>query len=213
MLDDRFAARLKRLAARLETPPGLRDLVLQAVAADGVTQLRPAFARRRALGWAGAVLAAAASLTLFLNSRGPSDDFALPFVEAARGGLSAGDRGLAAADSLQLADWFAPRLGYQVGIPAIAGAQLMGGRVALVSEVEAAVVLYQLNGEDLTYFALPTPEVRNVRVSDDSQLAAGIENYEVVIWGERGEARALAAAAISRTRLEAIAEECRRASL
>ncbi len=74
MLDDRFAARLKRLAARLETPPGLRDLVPQAVAADGVTQLRPAFARRRALGWAGAVLAA-------------------------------GDRRLAAADSLQLADW------------------------------------------------------------------------------------------------------------
>jgi hypothetical protein len=164
--------------------------------------------RRAILRWSGVGMAAvAAALALVVLGRGdPMDAMAAPFASAARATDSA-SLAMPTDSPDALGAWFASTGAGQVTVPAIAGAELVGGKVEMIHGHRAAVVLYRMHGDPLAYFAMPDSAVspgemdRGIAMSEDGEM-------QVALWREPGGVRAVAAA-MPESDIMAVATKCR----
>jgi anti-sigma factor RsiW len=195
--------RLDRLAATARTaPPHLAARIRETLAQESARRVR----RRRVSFFAGGVTLAAATMALAVLGKPASGLLAPPLAREARIGL-AKPGAIESADTAALVEWLKWEVGYQVDIPAISNAELVGATVAELGDVRGAAVVYEYRGASLTYFALPPGDVLGRPVPDGLTVAAA-NGYEVALWTERGAARAVAAS-MSRQAVLQVAEECR----
>jgi hypothetical protein len=202
-----FFARDRRLAARLAglpRPPAPTDL-RECVARGLASRPRWSIASRRAA--VGVVAIAAALMLAVLARPDPMDDVVRPFAAEARASAS-GDLAMTSSDAVALGGWFATTLGSPVTIPSITGADLMGGKVALIGGRRVAVIVYHLHGDPLTYFASSDHEMGGRGMPDDEIRMGTDDGVEVAVWREPRGVRAVAAA-MPRADVMAVATECR----
>lgn len=197
--DRELAARLGRLAGTA-VPGSVRARVLHGLAP----------ARRRVpAAWrvtAGA-LAVAATLVLVVLTRGDGmERMIAPLAAEARAAELVG-LAVSSPDAAVVGGWLAGALGSAVLVPAITDAELVGGRVAMIGGRPAAVVLYRMHGDPLSYFAMPE-DAMNGGLHPERIVVAQTANVEVAVWKEPGGIRAVAAA-MPRETVMAVATECR----
>ena len=196
--------RLDRLAASARhAPPHLEAQIRAALAQESARQ-----SRRRRLGFYSGVGATLTAATVVLALFAPvgGDPLAQPLAREAQLGL-ARVAAVESSDTVSLVEWLQSEVGYQVDIPAISDAELVGATVAELGDVRGAAVVYQYRGAPLTYFALPAGDVMG-RPVPDGLTAAAANGYEVALWTERGATRAIAAP-MPRQAVLQVAEECR----
>jgi anti-sigma factor RsiW len=195
--------RLDRLAATARTaPPHLEARIRGILKQESARRGR----RRRISFFAGGATLATATVALALLGTPASDSLAPPLAREAQLGL-AKVVAIESADTAALVEWLQSEVGYQVDIPAISNAELVGATVAELGDVRGAAVVYQYRGASLTYFALPAGELLG-RPVPTGLTAATANGYEVALWTEQGAARAVAAS-MPRQAVLQVAEECR----
>lgn len=198
--------RLARLREAVGPPAGLTERVHAAVADEVLAEGAHHRARWLAAGGAALLAAAAALLLMLRPGGGVPQQAVIPLV--AEAGRAPGDAaGLTSSEIAELEGWFAAQ-GYVVQVPDISEAYLVGGRIATVDGTRTAAVVYLFRGRPLTYFALPTADVLGSRLRGDRVIAVSVNHYEVALWIERDQARAVVAA-IPRAEVVAVASECR----
>lgn len=203
-----LGARLRRLGRPVRAPDGLREGTLARLHTDTARRRR----RTRWMAGSGtALLAAAATLFVLLREPPMPQPVAGPLVEELRAAAPAGDA-LVSSEITDVERWLAERVGYAVVVPEIAGARLEGGRVARLDGRPVAVAIYAMHGMPLSYFALPSRDIMGRTVRADQPMGASADGYEVAVWTERGQARAIVAQ-MRRDDVMAIAEECREKAL
>lgn len=163
--------------------------------------------RRSVAALAGLAAAAVALLLVVGPPMGSTDHLARPFVEEALRDMP--DESPAGADPAAMARWFAEQMGREIPVMDIPGAELMGGRITRVGNVQSAALRYRMHGLPLTYIVVPGEQVMDQTVADGEVIALASRGLEVVIWGEPGAAHVVVAP-MPREELKAIAEECRR---
>jgi anti-sigma factor RsiW len=204
-LDGDIGRRLLSLRECARAPATLHRRIERAIAAERSVRRRP---RVRWLGPAGLVAAAAVAVAVIGLPRS-SPWLAQPVAQEARLGLTAASGSFTNTDAGVLASWLQERMGYSVDIPDIAGARVVGARVATIGEGQGAVVVYEYSGTRLTYIALPTIDGRGTQLRAGMVTSAAADGYEIALWTENGALRAVAAP-LSRSTLIGVAEECRR---
>ena len=196
--------RLDRLAATARTaPPHLEVRIRETLARESA---RPSRRHRVGLFAAGGATLAAATVVLALLGKPAGESLAPPLAREARLGL-AKVVAIESSDTAALVEWLQSEVGYQVDIPAISHAELVGATVAELGDVRGAAVVYEYRGTPLTYFALPAWDVLGQPVPD-GLTATAANGYEVALWTEQGAARAVAAS-MPRQAVLQVAEECR----
>ncbi len=195
--DSRLAERLRNIAESVRAPEHLHDRVRTAIAAE---QRRTVGRRRRRLYGAPALVALAATVAFLLiglpGSRGEPD-------------LTPPTGLQPASSEVELRDWFYSLVGYEVTIPEIEDAELIGGRIEVAGDLRTAAVSYTFRGVDLTYLVTPSSFVRDHRVSDgEAPYLVRDGDSKMVVWGDNGFARALVGR-LSDDELMRIALKCR----
>ena len=98
-----------------------------------------------------------------------------------RGGISSGAQN-------EVSHWIATRVPYAVDVPAFPGGRLRGGRIAQIEGRQAAVMLYELDGQPMSYFVLQLDGTdsgeRNER--NERLIHSRLEGYQLVMWREPG---------------------------
>lgn len=156
--------------------------------------------------------AVAAAVALAVLTRGDDmGEMAAPFASAARA-TNSSSLGMTTANHGSLERWFAATLGGRVGVPAITGAELVGGRVAVIEGRPAAVVLYRMHGDPVTYLALRDGDGGGETLSAERIMMAEAGDVQVALWREAGGVRAIAAA-MPPDDVMAVAMECRQKAL
>ncbi|MFQ5702824.1 MAG: hypothetical protein ACE5HT_02250 [Gemmatimonadales bacterium] len=205
-----IANRVRQAGATILAPPTVRQRLMTGLAEVGAA--RDPLRQKRSAKWMllplGLVAAAAAVAVLSVGLPRQTSDFARPFVQQAMVGLS-NDVSIASSDADELGEWLEARIGYYVHIPAISGAQLRGGRVASLGGRPSAAVVYSIDGNLLTYFAMAPGVSLNGELAEREIETASADDYQVAFWTELGAARAVVAP-IPLLDVEAVAEECRR---
>jgi hypothetical protein len=199
-----FFVRDRRLGERLaRLPHPAAPEVLQARVG---TRLR--HARRPTAAWIGVgAVALAAAVTIAVLGRGDGmADMAAPFATAARATDSAG-LAMPTDSPGALASWFASTGAGDVAVPAIAGAELVGGTVEMIHGRPAAVVLYRMHGDRLAYFAMPDSAAPSANLGTEIAMTED-RGMQVALWREPGGVRAVAAA-MPESDIMAVATECR----
>lgn len=202
-----FFARDRELANRLACLPVTcaPDHLRARVAAD-LTRSR----RRGPRVWQVAVgaLAAAAALVLFVFTGADDMDRVVAPLAAEARAMETAALAITSADAGAVGGWFAATLGNPLTVPAITDAELVGGRVAVIGGRPAAVVLYRMHGDPLTYFALAEGSMSEHGIPADEIMVTGAAELKVAVWMEGGGVRAVAAA-MPRETVMAVATECR----
>ncbi len=204
---DRLGHRLARVEAPA-APATLTERIRTALAEE--EQTRRAAARGRWLAGAGAALLTAAAVLVFaVRSPSVPTELVRPFVEHAQTDLGGG-RAMTSSDFTELQSWLEGQVGYDLHLPHITGARLVGGRVAEIGGVRGAIVTYvsDAEGKALTYFALPSTNVIGGSLTPDQVAIVTTDDYEVAVWLEAGGTRAVVAS-MPRRRVVEIAEECK----
>ncbi len=194
-------ALVKRLAAlRSEpTPSRLRARILAA------TTQRPLGRRSWQLGAALATVAAVVFLATMQLPDGNA--IAEPLVAAARSQLA--ETTMFETGEIHVAEaWLEREIGYPIVVPDIPDAALVGVRVSDIGGQRSAIVVYLARGMPVTYFALPTDDMMGRRVRNPGVISGASDGYEVAIWTEGGQTRAIAAP-MSRPEVIALANDCR----
>ncbi len=194
-------ALVKRLAAlRSEpTPSRLRARILAA------TAQRPRGRRRWQLG---AALATVAAVIFLVTMRLPDGNaIAEPLVAAARSQLAQTTTFETGAIN-EAEAWLEREIGYPVVVPDIREAALVGARVSVIGGQRSAIVVYLARGMPVTYFALPTGDMMGRRIRDPGVISGASDGYEVAIWTEDGQTRAIAAP-MTRPEIIELANDCR----
>ncbi|UCG86282.1 MAG: hypothetical protein JSW71_20650, partial [Gemmatimonadota bacterium] len=127
---------------------------------------------------------------------------------SARVGIAETDA-FANSDPTELGRWLEAQIGHPVEIPAISNAILIGGRVADISGQPAASASYLIEGNALTYFALPAAEIPSALPAEGWVHMMSSEEFNIVTWKVAGSVRALVAR-MGKRELVALAQECRR---
>lgn len=196
--DRRLGERLARIS-RTAAPDALRARMQKRIRQD----------RRRMFGtWAGAgAVALAATLVILVLGRRPDmRRMAAPFATAARATDSA-SLAMPTNSPAALDAWFSATLGGNVNVPAIAGAELVGGKIETISGRPAAVALYRMHGDPLTWIAVPDSAGGAGVMGRDIRMAE-TDGLRVALWREPGGLRAVAAA-MPQNDVMAVATECR----
>ena len=198
--DSRLAERLRNVAANVRAPEHLHDRVRAAIAAE---QRRTVSRRRRRL-FGAPVLATLAATVVFLLIQLPGfrgePDLTPPTPPT---GLQP------ASSEVELRDWFYSLVGYEVTIPEIEDAELIGGRIEVAGDLHTAAVSYTFRGVDLTYLVTPSSFVRDHRVSDgEAPYLVRDGDSKMVVWGTNGFGRALVGR-LSDDELMSMALKCR----
>jgi anti-sigma factor RsiW len=218
-----FIAAARRLTVRVSerlhdlkqwtAPPLLRRRIIAALDAEDRARIPTPRQPRRVwplFGW-GALAAAATVAILVVATPGHSPELARPLVEQAIVGLAT-DQAMVNSNPARLGDWLQLQVGYDFEIPTISDASLIGGSVANLNGVRTAAVRYELNGEQLTYFAMPTAEVLGSALTNEDVSTVSSDGYHIATWVESGNARALVSA-LDEKQVTAVAEECRKKAI
>ncbi len=203
----RQAALAKRLAAfgRGYAPEGLRAAVSESLRRGaGATH---AIRSPRRWAWASALAAAAVVTIMAVTRFGGGNALAAPLAAAAQAAIEP-QAMLVSQDPDQIEQWIEHQLGYHVAVPMITNATLEGARVTSVAKQRSAAVVYRSRGEPVTYFALAEGEVFGRSVRSDQLVSGRSGDYEVALWTENGQVRAIAAP-MTRPEVVDMANECR----
>lgn len=201
--------RLRQLAERVTVPRSLAERVEGLIERQAIGERRARSRRRIALAGAGAAGLAAAAALLLLMAR-PFDrnpDVARELVAQTRSMLEEA-AGHISSDLDETERWLQSEVRYPVELPAISGAYLVGGRVALIGDTRTAAAVYLLHGKPLAYFALPSRGALSEAGAADRVEAVSQNGYEVAMWVEPAGARAVVAS-MPREHVVGVAEECR----
>ncbi len=195
--DSRLAERLRNMAANVRAPAHLHDRVRTAIADE---QRRAVRRRLRRLYGAPALAVLAATVAFLLiqlpGFRSEPDLTPLTSLQLA-------------SNEVELRDWFYSLVGYEVTIPEIEDAELIGGRIEVAGDLHTAAVSYTFRDVDLTYLVTPSSFVRDHRVSDgEAPYLVRDGDSKMVVWGTNGFARALVGR-LSDDELMSIALKCR----
>ena len=104
--------------------------------------------------------------------------------------------------------WLEREIGYPVVVPNIRDAALVGTRVSDIGGQRSAIVVYLARGMPVTYFALPTGDMMGWRIRDPGVISGESDGYQVAMWIEDGQTRAIAAP-MSRREVIEMANDCR----
>jgi len=153
-------------------------------------------------------LATAATVVFLATMRSPGGNaIAKPLVAAARSHLA--ETTMFETGEIPVAEaWLERKIGYPVVVPDIPNAALVGARVSDIGGQRSAVVVYLARGMPVTYFALPTGDMMGRRTRDPGVVSGASDGYEVAMWTEDGQMRAIAAP-MSRLEVIDLANECR----
>lgn len=178
--DSRLAERLRNIAANVRAPEHLHNRVRTAIAAE---QRRTVSRRRRRLYGAPALATLAATVAFLLIQ--------LPGFRG-EPNLTPPTGLQPASSEVELRDWFYSLVGYEVTIPEIEDAELIGGRIEVAGDLHTAAVSYTFRDVDLTYLVTPSSFVRDYPVSDgEVPYLVRDGDSKMVVWGTNGFARAL----------------------
>ena len=208
-LDRRLAGRLRRIAETQRAPLRLREQVFADLAAD-----QPGTRHRfrwdlLAAGFGGALISAAAALTIWLATPNPTRAGAdTPWLDIALNQVT-GDATFLTNEPTALRTWLEARVSHDIDVPAIPNAKLKGGRLAYIAGIRGAAVEYTLNDVPLTYVMIPNDVINMFAEAGDSVVIWSVRGQRIVMWSQGGDTRALVAA-IPRDELLEIAEHCRR---
>lgn len=199
---DRRLARLRSTA--VSTNPELYVRVC-AQLDDRVRQTGRRTSRRRAFVFTALAAAAVFIVMMAVRNRVPAEANAL--IAAATRTLPA-DSVMDSSDSAGVARWLEHQAGMPLAIPAIAGAQLMGGRVVRLANQPVVGVVYHMHGVPLIYLAAPTMQLGGMTVDTARAMVhMGAHGYQVAVWGEADGARAIVAP-MSSAEVHTLATEC-----
>ena len=208
-----LADRVHRAGIAHAAPDALRQRILTQLAEDARKTLPVLSINRkpRNLLVAGALVAAAAAVVLTITVPQDAPEFARPLVEQVMVALS-NETSITSTDPKQLGEWLESRVGYHVHIPEISRARLLGGRIATVGNTQSAAVIYTIDGNRLTYFAMGPGQSMGAEVEgqDIEMISSG--EHQIAFWTELGAGRAVVAV-MPPSDLAAVAEECRRQAL
>lgn len=145
----RGALDARERAALIESAPAV--FVARLMGAVGLARLRRRWARRVAVA---VVLAAAVCGLTFVRGRShDTEDLLvgdhLDYVSRENPAQ------YATADSVLLSRWFLGCCRFEVDVPRLSDAQLLGGRRCRLGGLEAALVLYEVHGRRFSVFVLP----------------------------------------------------------
>ncbi len=116
---------------------------------------------------------------------------------------------LSSSNGDEVREWLQLRVGYAVEVPDIAGASIVGGRIAVIEGATAAAVAYTMHGKPLTYVAVPSESVLSARIAQDDVRTESANGYNVVVWRELGLVRAVVSP-MSSDEVSSVANQCRR---
>lgn len=157
---------------------------------------------------ASALVAAAAAVVFTITLPQDTPEFAQPLVEQTMVALSH-DNSITSTDPKKLGEWLESRVGYRVHIPAIPRASLLGGRIATVGNQQGAAVIYTIDGNRMTYFAMGPGQSIGTEVEGQKIETISSGEHQIAFWTHLGAGRAVVAV-MSPAELAAVAEECRR---
>jgi anti-sigma factor RsiW len=197
---------LRLSAAAIQAPPWLAARIRASLEDETVRLHRQR--RRRFFASSGSVALAAAALFMFLGTPNTSRQVASPLARAAQAGLGS-PVSIASSDTAILRAWLQHEVGYEVEIPAIGDADLVGASVTEMDGVRGAAVVYEYHGKPLTYFDLPSSGLADRWPQSDGVQTASADGYEVALWAQGDGARAVAAP-MPRRAVVGVANECRR---
>jgi len=189
-----IAERVKTGAERFTAPEEFKARLRAALPPDTQPQPQahrasPWIARARAGSWAGAALALAASIVLFLASPSPQDTLTRELVGAHVRSLMAGHlTDVESSDRHTVKPWFNGRLDLSPPVPDLAdqGFPLAGGRLDYIEERPAAALVYRHRQHLLNLFVWPEPK------GDEHGLVRSQRNgYSILAWNQAGIAYAL----------------------
>ena len=152
--------------------------------------------------------AAVAAVVFLATMRLPGGNaIAEPLVAAARSQLA--ETTMFETGEIRVAEaWLEREIGYPVVVPDIRDAALVGARVSDIGGQRSAILMYLARGMPVTYFALPTADMMGRHVRDSGIISGASDGYEVAMWIEDGQTRAIAAP-MSRPEVIELANECR----
>ncbi len=208
-LDRRLAGRLRRIAETQRAPRRLRDQVFADLAAEQLDTRRRFRWDLLAAGFGGALVSAAAALTIWLATPNPApvrDD--TPWLDIALNNVT-GEAIFQTNEPTALRTWLEARVSHDLDVPAIPNAKLKGGRLAYVAGFRGAAIEYTLNDVPLTYLMIPHDVMNMFAAAGDSVVTWSARGQRIVMWIQGGDTRALVAP-IPRNELLEIAEHCRR---
>gem|GEM_PF-5650991 len=200
----RLADSIRRVATTQRAPDYLRARILETIEAEqrAVVPTRPKYG----LWVSGAIVAAAAALTLWLGGTQPlpPDQGVTPLIAA----LTTPDQPLLQTTSAPpLASWFVDQQIRPFEIPDIDNADLVGGRVTQVRGITSPLIDFVQDGIPVTYVMVPDQELLR-GLTADGILTISTGDYEVAAWLEDGTFRAVLSR-MPREQLLLIAEQCK----
>ena len=208
-LDKRLAGRLRMIAETQRAPRRLRDQVFADLAAE---QFNTRFRFRWdlfAAGVGGALVSAAAALTIWLVVPNPAQvRDGTPWFDIALNNVT-GEATLQTNEPTALRTWLEARVSHDLDVPAIPNAELKGGRLAYVAGIRGAAIEYTLNDVPVTYVMIPQDVIKMFAEEGASVVTWSARGQRIVMWIQGGDTRALIAQ-IPRSELLEIAEHCRR---
>lgn len=213
VFDRRIVGRLRNLADSRRAPEYLRKRILANLASEQAPRRSAWRLRWDLLGAAtgGALVTAAAAAMLWFASvpQAGSNDESVRWVDVAMSQITS-PPAIQTDQPASLQSWFVSQAGYQVDIPDIPNAILLGGRLAAVEGVTAVAVDYRLDGVALTYLLVPDLDmISSILQRRENMAMAAAPGYQIVMWNQAGGTRALVAP-IPENQLFQIAEHCRR---
>ncbi|MCH8253997.1 MAG: hypothetical protein IID06_01500 [Gemmatimonadetes bacterium] len=211
VIDLRLAARLRTIADSQRAPRHLRERIYAGIAAESFAERRQQFRWDLVgAGAGGALLAAAAAFAIWLAVPANRPQLqAESWVDIALNQVTGGAM-MQTDEPESLRSWFESQVDYEVDVPDIPDAVLLGGRLAYVGGIRGAVVEYDVHGQNLVYLMVPQGSVMDMLASQgDTVVTWSSRGYEIVMWKQGGGTRALLGP-LPQQELYQIADHCRR---
>lgn len=117
--------------------------------------------------------------------------------------------GLRSSDSRHVSDWIAAKLGYELTVPEILGAELIGARLLRSGDETIAAADYRMHGKILSYLVLSTPSIFGPPIAGDSVLQYSDGHHNLAAWSENGRTLAVVSQ-LPENDVAAVALECKR---
>jgi anti-sigma factor RsiW len=178
-------AGLKEVAAHERAPFEVRQRLFAAIAEERTKSSGPF----RGSHWLPIAAAAAVTLVAIALADRRFDQPALEQSFAAAVALDHGQwlhgGGISSSAQNEVSRWIATRVPYAVDVPAFPSAQLKGGRIARIEGKQAAVMLYELDAQPMSYFVLQL-DATDVGARIERLSHSRLEGYQLVMWREPG---------------------------
>lgn len=204
------AHRISTAAPRPSAPLETRERLFAALARARATRERDRATRwsavRLAAAGVAAVLVLAAVVWRLPSPTGAAPDPVALLAEDHRRSLGTDD--IASGDTAAVARWLAPRVGFAVRVPTFAGGRLAGARLSDIDGRRGAVLVYRVDGREVSYYMLPRGAVAEPPPAASPVVhTATWAGFGVASWREPGLVHVLVAD-LPTARLQGLAHEC-----